>query len=404
MKFNWDKIRGLIKGDKTIWFIIVALSLFSLVIVYSATGKLAFKEADGNTFAYAFKHLGKMGLGFIFIILMVNFCPVKYYSKFANILLVITIGLLYFATAQHFLFHTATNRSVNLGFMTFQTAEIAKICLLIFVSKILATHRKGEFVSRLGFWKVLIASGIVLLPIALGDSSSALILAGSVFAVMIISRVEFKVLFSTAVVVIGLLILGIAFSSILPERFGRIHTVRARIMDFWSGDAEEIQGTTQAQYSQLAIYEGGKTPVGKGVGNNDVSNFIEAAYSDFIFAIIVEETGIVGAILILFAYLIILFRGGSIAIRSERSFSAFLVTGIVLMYTIQAFMNMMVATGLFPVTGQPLPFLSYGGTSMVFTLLAFGIVLSISDQTKIKPKSELAAGENELQLEEEEED
>ncbi|MFV0522171.1 MAG: FtsW/RodA/SpoVE family cell cycle protein [Mangrovibacterium sp.] len=385
MGFDWNKIKGVIKGDRVIWFVLMALSLFSLVIVYSATGKLAFNEAGGNTFTYLWKHFIKMFVGFLFILGIVNITPVRFYSKFANIILLVAIALLYVATLQHFIFHTPTNRSLDLGITSFQPAEIAKISLVIYVSKILATHREGNHVSRKGFRKVLIASALVLLPIALGDSSTALILALAIFAIMIIAGVKAKTLFftvSSAVLTLAILIL---ISPILPAKFGRIHTVRERIIDFAIGDEHEQQGTTQAQYSQLAIYEGGVTPLGKGVGNNDVSNYIEAAYSDFIFAIIIEEGGIVTAIIILLAYLIILFRGGAIAVRSKRSFPAFLVTGLVLMYTIQAFVNMMVATGLFPVTGQPLPFLSYGGTSIVFTSAAFGIVLAVSEETRKKP-------------------
>ncbi len=385
MEFKAKNIGDIVKGDKVIWFIIAVLSLFSLVIVYSATGKLAFSEAGGNTFTYLLKHFSKMMIGLGLMLIIVNVIPVKFYAKFANLFLMGSVILLFVATAQHFIFHTATNRSLSLGLTSFQPAELAKISLVIFTAKIFSTHREGKHVSIEGYWKVMLASAFVLLPIALGDSSTALILALAVFCLMIIAGVRFKVLFFTCSAAVGTLALLLAITPMLPARFGRIHTVRERMIDFAVGDEQEKQGTTQAQYAKLAIYEGGVTPLGKGIGNNDVSNYIEAAYSDFVFAIIVEETGVVIATLILIAYLIILFRGGTIAIRSKRSFASFLVTGLVLIYTIQAFINMMVATGLFPVTGQPLPFLSYGGTSMIFTSVAFGIILAVSESTSNKP-------------------
>lgn len=384
------------KGDKALWALLILLSLFSLVIVYSATGKLAFNEADGNTFKYLFNHLSKMLIGFSVILFMVNIIPVKFYAKFANLIVLIAIGLLLAAFIQKFLFHTATNRSLNLGFTSFQPAEFAKIALVIFVAKVFSTHREGEHVRMDGFWKVIIVSGLVLFPIAMGDSSTALIIAIAVFFMMILAGVRFKILFLSVSVAVGVLALLLAITPMLPASAGRVHTVRERLIDFVLGDEHEKQGTTQAQYAQLAVYEGGISPFGKGVGNNDVSNYIEAAYSDFIFAIIIEETGIVIAFLILLAYLIIFIRGGAIAIRSKSAFSAFLVTGLIFVYTIQAFINMMVATGAFPVTGQPLPFVSYGGTSMIFTAAAFGIILTVSEQTS---KKQAPPSENRMKIE-----
>ncbi|MFV0366103.1 MAG: FtsW/RodA/SpoVE family cell cycle protein [Mangrovibacterium sp.] len=389
MEPSWSKVRkgakGRIKGDRALWFIIVLLTMFSSVIVYSATGKLAFNEADGKTYVYLFKHLLSILCGFGAILFIVNVTPIKFYSRLANTALVASVAFQLLATFQHHVLHTATNRSVSLGLISFQPAEMAKIALVIFVAKIFSTHREGNYVSDKGFKKVMIASFVVIILIALGDSSTAAILAFAVFIMMIIAGVRVKVYLTTLAIACAVFGVLITVAPMLPAGTGRVHTVRERLIDFTQGDDHEKQGTTQRQYAQLAIYEGGITPFGKGIGNNDVSNYIEAAYSDFIFAIIVEEAGVVAAILILLAYLIILFRGGKIAVKAKRSFASFLVAGIVLMYTIQAFMNMFVAVGSFPVTGQPLPFLSYGGTSMVFTSIAFGIVLMISESTKEEP-------------------
>jgi cell division protein FtsW len=168
----------------------------------------------------------------------------------------------------------------------------------------------------------------------------------------------------------------------LPGRFG---TIAARIERFVQGDKESEKGITQADYAKLAIYEGGW--IGKGPGNSDVANYMAAAYNDFIFAIIIEEYGIFGGITLIMLYLIFFFRGILIVKKANRTFPAFLVAGLVMIFMFQAMINMGVSSGVFPVTGQPLPWVSLGGTSLIFTSIAFGCILSVSYQNQKESKN-----------------
>jgi cell division protein FtsW len=171
-----------------------------------------------------------------------------------------------------------------------------------------------------------------------------------------------------------------ASASVFPDSIGsigRVQTVKSRIDDFFVGDKKaEVTGTKQEEYALLAIFEGGI--MGKGPGNSEVSNYMEAGYNDFIYAIFIEEYGFVGGASLALLYLILLFRGVIIVRRCDRTFPAFMVTGLVLLMTFQAFINMAVSVGAVPVTGQPLPWISMGGSSMLFTAASFGIILAVS--------------------------
>ena len=240
----------------------------------------------------------------------------------------------------------------------------------------LASRQKSDQELRKAFIWVLSASALVCGIISIGNISTAGVIFMGMMGLMFVARVPFKYMGLT---VLGgvLLALTMYFAApYLPHSFGRVQTFRQRIDDHLFGDKDAEEGTTQADYAKLAIFEGGL--IGKGPGSSDVSNYMEAAYNDFIYAIFVEEYGVMGGIAIVLLYLIFLFRGVAIVRASTRTFPAFLVTGLVLIYTIQAFVNMSVSTGLMPVTGQPLPWISMGGTSMIFTAAGFGLILSVS--------------------------
>ncbi len=190
-------------------------------------------------------------------------------------------------------------------------------------------------------------------------------------------------------VLAGMLLLTTIYftADLLPDWAGRVHTFKERIDDFLFGDKEQEEGTTQADYAKLAIYEG--SLAGKGPGGSEVSNYMEAAYNDFIYAIIIEEYGWLGGFFVLFLFLILLFRGVVIVRRSTRTYPAFLAAGMVLMLVFQAMINMSVSVGIIPVTGQPLPWISVGGTSMLFTAVSFGVILSVSyHNQKDRPATE----------------
>lgn len=374
MNFSLGKI---LKGDRILWVVLAFLSIVSLMIVYSATGRLAYREAGGNTFYYLSRQLIFLFLGFGLMALLVNVIPVKFYTYIAPLLLFVTIGALLAAIVQYRLTPgKPTPRSLDLGFLSFQPAELAKISLMMFVAKILAKRQTSKEDLKKAFYWVLGVSSIVCGIIFYGDISTSALIFGSVMVLMLIARIPAKFLLMT--VGTGLLLLMLLYftADYLPDSVGRVHTFKERIDDFVYGDDQASLGTTQADYAKLAIYEGGM--FGKGPGKSEVSNYMEAAYNDFIYAIIIEEYGMLGGFIVAMLYLILLYRGVVIVRRSNRTYPAFLTAGLVLLIVFQATINMAVSVGVAPVTGQPMPWVSMGGTSMLFTAISFGAILSVS--------------------------
>lgn len=374
MNFALDKI---IKGDRVIWMVLLFLSLASILIVYSATGRLAYREAGGQTAHYVIRQTIFILLGFGVMTFLVNFIPVKFYSWIAPLMLMLTILALLAAIVQFKLTPSKpTPRSLDLGFLNFQPAELAKISLVMFVSKVLAKHQKTREDLRKAFFWVMGSSMVVCGIIFYGDISTSALIFLSIMVLMFISRIPVKYLLLTFLA--GVLLLSAIYFSAdhLPAWAGRVHTFKERIDDFVYGDDNAEEGTTQADYARLAIFEGGL--IGKGPGGSEVSNYMEAAYNDFIYSIIIEEYGVWGGFLVVFLFMVFLYRGVVIVRRSTRTYPAFLTAGLVLMPVFQAIINMSVSVGVAPVTGQPLPWISMGGTSMLFSAVSFGIILSVS--------------------------
>lgn len=366
-----------IKGDRVIWMVLLFLSLASILIVYSATGRLAYREAGGQTAHYVVRQAIFILLGFGVMAFLVNVIPVKFYSWIAPLLLMITIFALLAAIAQYKLTPSKpTPRSLDLGFLSFQPAELAKISLVMFVAKILAKHQKSKEELKKAFIWIMGSCAVVCGLIFYGDISTSALIFGSIMVLMFIGRIPLKYLLLT--VLAGLMLLSAIYftADYLPSWAGRVHTFKERIDDFVYGDDDADEGTTQADYAKLAIYEGGF--LGKKPGGSEVSNYMEAAYNDFIYAIIIEEYGIWGGFSVVFLFMVFLYRGVVIVRRSTRTYPAFLTAGLVLLPTFQAIINMSVSVGVAPVTGQPLPWISMGGTSMLFSAVSFGVILSVS--------------------------
>ena len=380
MEFAGQKI---FRGDRVIWIVLVLLSLLSLLIVYSSTGALAYRQASGNTIKYLIRQLFFLGAGFGLMLLMVNVIPVKIYSIIANLLLYVSIALLMLTVALKFAgMLQGSGRTLSLGFISFQPAELAKISLIIFTAKVLGKKQKTKSDLYRAFKRIIFHTAIVCGLIFISDFSTSALLFATIMTMMFIGRIPMKYLF--LVVFSGIALVGIVYVYALkfPESSpARVQTIKARIDRFIFGDPNSEKGITQADYAKLAIYEGGF--VGKGPGHSDVSNYMAAAYNDFIFAIIVEEYGLIIGAGVIFLYLIFLFRGVVIVRRATRTFPAFLVTGLTLLLVFQAMINIGVSSGALPVTGQPLPWVSLGGTSMLFTSIAFGCILSVSHQNQI---------------------
>ncbi len=373
-------IRKIFKGDRVIWIVLMLLSVLSLLIVYSSTGALAYRAASGNTMYYLIRQVVFLGLGFGIILLMVNVLPVKFYSVIANYLLYGSIGLLVFAVVLKLGGVThGSGRTLSFGGISFQPAELAKISLILFSAKILGKKQKTKSDLYVAFKKIIGFTMVVCGLIFVSDFSTSALLFATIMTMMFIGRIPMKYLF--AVVVAGVFFVLILYhtADYLPSSFGRIHTIKARIEGFFFPVPNEDKGITQADYAKLAIYSGGT--FGKGPGHSDVSNYMAAAYNDFIFAIIVEEYGLIFGAGVIFLYLIFFFRGVVIVRRATRTFPAFMVTGLTLILVYQAMINIGVSSGALPVTGQPLPWVSLGGTSLLFTSIAFGCILSVSYQT-----------------------
>ena len=375
-------ISKIFRGDRVIWAVLILLSMLSLLIVYSATGALAYRVAGGKTWIYLVRHMVFLVLGFGVMLLMVNVLPVKIYSMFATLALYLSIGLLILAVGLKFagIIH-GSGRTLPLGPLSFQPAEVAKISLILFSAKVLGKKQKTKRDLYLAFRSIIIPTGIVCFLISLSDFSTSALLFATIMTMMFVGRIPMK--YMLLVVAAGIAFVALMYfgASVIDEPPARIATIKGRIDRFIHGDPNSETGITQADYAKLAIYSGGI--IGKGPGHSDVSNYMAAAYNDFIFSIIVEEYGLIIGIVVIFLYLIFFFRGITIVRRATRTFPAFMVVGLTMILVYQAMINIGVSSGALPVTGQPLPWVSYGGTAMIFTAISFGCILSVSYQNQV---------------------
>ncbi|MDA9952345.1 putative lipid II flippase FtsW [Chitinophagales bacterium] len=389
----FEKITKNIKGDKYIWVIVLILSLFSLLAVYSSTGTLAYKYRAGNTEYYLMKQVLIIGGGLVLMYLthLINY---KYFSRISQILYYLSIILLvltlFFGTDINEAKRWITLPGVNL---TFQTSDLAKFALIMYLARMLS--KKQDMVRSFseGFWPTIFPVFIICGLIAPEDLSSALVLFSTSVLVMFVGRIHIAYiggLIALSVITIGLFI-TLLFT--LPEESmpGRMTTWKARIVSFMNTDGEEPYQLVQ---SKIAIAKGGFIP--NGPGNSTQRNFLPHPYSDFIYAIIIEEYSFFGGVFVVFLYLAFLIRSGLIVRKAPKAFGALLSFGLALSLTIQAMINMGVAVGLLPVTGLTLPLVSMGGSSTIFVSLAFGIILSVSRDIE---QLELGIDESEMSLE-----
>jgi len=374
-------IRQRLEGDRVLWGIALVLTMASIVTVYSAISTLAYK-ADGNSIKFLFKQGGLLMMGWMvmFVIHRVHF---KYFAKLANVLFVLAIVALVFTL----LFGTDINdakRWIKIPFigLTVQTSDFAKVALVTWVAKQL--HTRSDHLED--FWKGLapILAGIatvcaLILP---SDFSTAAMLGAICLTMLFVGGLPWRHVFQ---------IVGLAFMSLVglygvgkaaPEALPRFGTWASRIesfVGFASGDAsaEASQEDYQIELAQIAIHRGTLFPHGPASGTS--RNFLPHPYSDMIYAFIIEEWGaILGGLGLILLYLALLFRASRTAIKCESAFGRNLVLGLGLMIVVQALVNMGVSVRLFPTTGQPLPLVSYGGTSLLFTSLSIGMMLAVS--------------------------
>lgn len=374
------------RGDRVIWVAVVLLTLVSILVIYSSTGTLAYRLSSSAEW-YLFKQLALTAVG-LMIIYFAHRINYTLYSRAALILFLLSIPLLIYTL----FFGTEINegtRWIRLPIinLTFQTSDLARLALFMYLSRQLSRSQSHIKDFKQGFLPLIIPVGIICALIAPANLSTALLIGATSLLLMFIARVSIKHIAATiGIALIPLVFLvSIAFSYYdktdhqakdLPAvlSVGRIPTWIKRIQDF--AYADKIESAYQVQQAKIAIAKGGW--LGLGPGNSEQRNFLPHPYSDFIYAIIIEEYGLIGGVLILFLYLLLLFRSIRIFKKCPFAFGAFLSLALSFTLVIQALVNMAVNVNLFPVTGVPLPLVSMGGSSFLFTCMSIGIILSVA--------------------------
>ncbi|NBC06442.1 MAG: FtsW/RodA/SpoVE family cell cycle protein [Bacteroidetes bacterium] len=365
------RIYAELKGDRAIWAVLAVLSLFSLLAVYSSTGTLAYKNMGGNTEAYLVKHFVIL-VGGLFLTYLAHLMHYTKYSRWAPVLLAISIPLLVYTIAFGADINDA-RRWIVVPFtgITFQTSDFAKLALIIYVAR--AISSKQEYIKdfQSAFLPIILPVLVICGLIAPADLSSAILLFFTCIIMMFVGRVAIQyigLLFLLGIVVFAsLILLGEFFPEII-----RSDTWVSRVREF----VENPKGVYQVQQAKIAMANG--EWIGLGPGNSIQRNYLPSSYSDFIYAIIVEEYGILGGTAIILLYVLLFFRATRLVTKSPKAFGAMLVMGLSVSLILQAFINIAVAVHLVPVTGVTLPMMSMGGTSILFTCIAFGMILSVS--------------------------
>jgi cell division protein FtsW len=367
-----EKLKKHFRGDSIIWALLVVLSLLSLLAVYSSTFTLAYQYRSGHVGYYLIKHIFFLLFG-IGIVYVTHIIPYRYYSRMSQLLLLISIPLLLTTLVFGKSINDASRWLTLPGTgISFQTSDLAKLALIMYVARYLSMKQDNIRSYKDAFLPILAPVLVICALIMPANLSTAVILFFVSVVLMFIGRIRFSyiALMITGMATVLTILMTIAIKS---DWDGRWETWRNRLVHHVQQDSE---GNYQAEQSKIAIVTGGL--IGKGPGNSMQRNFLPQPYSDFIYSIIIEEYGFIGGVFVILIYLALLYRAGLIVRKSSRTFAAFLAFGLALMLVMQAMVNMAVAVGIFPVTGQPLPMISMGGTSILFTSAALGIILSVS--------------------------
>ncbi len=380
-------INRFFKGDIIIWSIILMLAIVSIIEVYSSTGTLAFKYQNGNTSFYVLKHGTFILIGFA-VIWAIHNIHYKIFSYISVLALPICIILLIMAQVSGSSINDASRwLTIPIVGLTFQPSELVKPVLIVFIARKLSANQSEENPPKKAFKPIMIWTGAICLLIASEDLSTAVLIGSIAMLMMFMGRIPVKYLLGTigAGIALFALILLIAPRFDDVKVFHRANVWRTRIETFKDSEDATSDNSYQSDQAKIAISTGGIT--GKFFGNSRQSNYLPHPYSDFIYAIIVEEGGLVAGLFVIFLFVWLLFRAINTAGRCRTSFPLFLVTGLTSALVLQAFAHIFVCVGILPVTGQTLPFVSMGGTSLIFTALSFGMILSVT-QFGITPKHE----------------
>lgn len=370
-----EKTRNLFQGDKVIWVVVAILTFISLLTVYSASESVANRSYNGNNAFVLLRHavMLLLGLACMFGASRINY---KMYSKLLLLLFWIAIPLLIYTLFFGKNLNHA-QRVIGIAGVTFQTSDLAKIALIGFLARVL-TLRRDELddFKELGI-RVMLPILVIVGLIFPENFSTAAMLFATCIVMMFLSKVKMKYIFGF----IGIIMLAGGIFMLVSFAFAkdnRSTTWVNRIERFFSSSEEEADDTANFQVMQSKIAIAGGGLIGKSPGKSTQRNVLPHPYSDFIYAIVLEEYGLIGGIFVLALYLILLYRATRIILRAPQSFGGLLAMGLAFSLVMQAMVNMGVAVGLFPVTGQPLPFISMGGTSLLFTGLSIGIIISVT--------------------------
>ena len=403
-------IGNIFKGDKVIWIVFFMLCMISLVEVFSASSNLTYKS--NNFIMPIMKHAIMLAVGGFIAVVITNI-PCRYFKLATPFLILISVAtLLWVLFAGESI--NGANRVIEIAGQTFQPSEIAKGTIILSEAQILSAMQTERGADRKAFKYILVIALPMIFLIGLENLSTALLLFASMFLLMFIGRVPWIQLGKLAGICVGFALMGILLIEIvgddtkvedskltkvekvekpkkergaIEKMFHRADTWKARINKF-TDDTEvdpqdyDLDKDAQVAHANIAIVS--SNVIGKGPGNSVERDFLAQAFSDFIYAIIIEEMGLFGASLVVFLYIVLLFRTARIANRCDNNFPAFLCMGFALMLVIQASANMLVAVGIVPVTGQPLPLISKGGTSTIINCAYIGAILSVSRTAKKK--------------------
>ena len=413
-------IGNIFKGDKVIWIVFFMLCMISLVEVFSASSNLTYKS--NNFIMPIMKHAIMLAVGGFIAVVITNI-PCRYFKLATPFLILISVAtLLWVLFAGESI--NGANRVIEIAGQTFQPSEIAKGTIILSEAQILSAMQTERGADRKAFKHILVIALPMIFLIGLENLSTALLLFASMFLLMFIGRVPWIQLGKLAGICVGFALMGVLLIEIvgddtkvedskltkvekvekpkkergaIEKMFHRADTWKARINKF-TDDTEvapqdyDLDKDAQVAHANIAIVS--SNVIGKGPGNSVERDFLAQAFSDFIYAIIIEEMGLFGATLVVFLYIVLLFRTARIANRCDNNFPAFLCMGFALMLVIQASANMLVAVGIVPVTGQPLPLISKGGTSTIINCAYIGAILSVSRTAKKKQVFEAEKVEN----------
>ena len=366
-----NRISAELKGDRVIWAIVGVLMMLSILVVYSSTSTLAFRERGGNTEFYLLKQVIMLILGAV-IMYAAHLIHYRRYSHWSPYLLFASVPLLMLTLAVGNEVNGATRWiEIPLIGLTFQTSDFAKIALIAYVARSITAKQDYIEDFQSAFLPIIMPIVLVCFLIAPSNLSTALVIFATCMVMMFIGRVAMKyiflLMFCGLVAFAALIVLGNAF----PTKV-RSHTWTERARSF----IEDEDGTEQTKLAKMAIAKG--NIVGNGPGNSIQKNFLPSAFADYIYAIIIEEYGLAGGFIVMALYMLLFFRVVRLVTKSPKTFPAMLAIGLILILVVEALANMAVSVHLVPVTGQPLPLLSLGGTSLLFTCVAFGMILSVS--------------------------